>query len=205
MHSLMARPRRITDESILDAAREVFLEQGCSAPTSEVARRTGCSEGTIFKRFPTKEALLLACMGPGEMPAPLKLAQGGLPAGEPRLAMEQLFTNFVTFFQELLPRVLMLWSSRIIDHPFQIHEGRDNPIPKRLIQALSGFLEAERKEGRIRCVDTQVAARALIGSAQNYVLFEIMGMHDETTPGPAEYGRRVVDLLWQGLAPEDAP
>jgi AcrR family transcriptional regulator len=198
----MARPRRISDESILDAAREVFLEQGYSAPTSEVARRSGCSEGTIFKRFPTKAALFCACMVPGELPASVKLAEQGLPIGEPREAMRQMFTGFVGFFRELLPRVLMLWSSRAIDHPFQIHEGQENPAPKRLIAALAGFLEGERKAGRIRCVDTQVAARALIGAAQNYALFEMMGMHDDSVPDEDEYGRRVVDLLWRGLDPE---
>ncbi len=201
----MARPRRITDEKILDAAREVFLEQGYGAPTSEVARRSECSEGTIFKRFPTKEALLVACMGPGELPAPVRLAEQGLPPGAPREALEQMFTEYVSFFQDVLPRVLMLWSSRVIDHPFQIHEGQENPLPKRLISSVSSFLEAERKAGTIRCVDTQVAARALIGAAQNYALFEMMGMHDDTVPAAGEYGRRVVDLLWEGLAPEGTP
>ena len=201
----MARPRRITDEAILDAAREVFLEQGYGAPTSEVAKRSECSEGTIFKRFPTKEALFFACMGPGEGPAPLRLAEEGLLAGAPRQALEQMFTALVGFFQELLPRVLMLWSSRVIDDPLQIHRGQDNPLPKRLITSLSAFLERERKAGTICCQDTQVAARALIGAAQNYALFGMMGMNDDTVPLPEEYGRRVVQLLWSGLDPESRP
>ena len=181
----------------------MFLEQGVGAPTSEVAKHCGCSEGTIFKRFPTKEALLVACMGAGETPPPVRMAEG-LPAGRPREAMRQMFVGFVGFFRELLPRVLMLWSSRVIDHPFQIHEGQENPAPKRLIAALSAFLEQERKAGTIRCVDTQVAARALIGAAQNYALFEMMGIHDETVPDAEEYAVRVVDLLWEGLDPEGA-
>ena len=197
----MARPRRITDEKILAAAREVFLEQGYSAPTSEIARRSECSEGTIFKRFPTKEALFCASLGSGEAPAVVLLAEEGLPAGEPRKALQAVFTEFVAFFRDMLPRIIMLWSSRVIDHPFQIHEGVENPPPRRLIAALSAYLERERKAGRIRDVDTQVAARALIGAAQNYALFEMMGLHDAETAPPDEYGRRVVDLLWQGLGP----
>ena len=53
----MPRPRTITDEQIVEAARAAFLEQGFSATTAEIARRAGISEGTLFKRFATKEDL----------------------------------------------------------------------------------------------------------------------------------------------------
>ena len=56
----MARTRTISDEQILDAAQAVFLEQGPQATTSAIADRAGISEGTIFKRFPTKQALFFA-------------------------------------------------------------------------------------------------------------------------------------------------
>jgi len=50
----MARPTVIRDETIIDAAREVFLERGFGATTAEVAVRAGVSEGSIFKRFNSK-------------------------------------------------------------------------------------------------------------------------------------------------------
>jgi AcrR family transcriptional regulator len=45
---------------VLDAAREVFAEQGIDAPVTEIADRAGVGVGTIFRRFPTKEDLLVA-------------------------------------------------------------------------------------------------------------------------------------------------
>jgi AcrR family transcriptional regulator len=45
---------------VLDAAREVFAEHGIDAPVSEIAERAGVGVGTIFRRFPTKEDLLVA-------------------------------------------------------------------------------------------------------------------------------------------------
>ncbi|OHV34774.1 MULTISPECIES: TetR/AcrR family transcriptional regulator [Pseudofrankia] len=45
---------------ILDAAEAVFAEKGASASTEEVARRAGLAIGTVFRHFPTKEALLRA-------------------------------------------------------------------------------------------------------------------------------------------------
>lgn len=45
-------------ERILDAAREVFAEQGLEASTNEVARRAGVGVATLFRRFPTRDALV---------------------------------------------------------------------------------------------------------------------------------------------------
>ena len=50
-------------ERILAAAEVVFAEKGASASTEEVARRAGVAIGTIFRHFPTKEALLQALIG----------------------------------------------------------------------------------------------------------------------------------------------
>jgi AcrR family transcriptional regulator len=45
----MARIPKITNEQILEAAREVFLEKGFSGSTLEIAARSGVSEASIFK------------------------------------------------------------------------------------------------------------------------------------------------------------
>ena len=45
---------------VLDAAREVFAEQGIDAPVTEIADRAGVGVGTIFRRFPTKDDLVIA-------------------------------------------------------------------------------------------------------------------------------------------------
>ena len=45
---------------VLDAAAEVFAEQGPSASVDEIARRAGVGHATVFRRFPTKDALINA-------------------------------------------------------------------------------------------------------------------------------------------------
>jgi AcrR family transcriptional regulator len=45
---------------LLDAAEAVFAANGVSASTEEVARAAGVGVGTLFRHFPTKEALLEA-------------------------------------------------------------------------------------------------------------------------------------------------
>ena len=64
--------------AILAAAEAVFAEQGTSAPTEEVAARAGVAIGTVFRHFPTKDALLAAMMK--ELLA--RLAAGGSGADQ---------------------------------------------------------------------------------------------------------------------------
>jgi len=45
-------------ERILEAARQVFAEQGSEAQIDDVARQAELGVGTIYRHFPTKEALL---------------------------------------------------------------------------------------------------------------------------------------------------
>lgn len=53
---------------ILAAAEDVFLERGAGASLHDVAKRAGVGIGTLYRRFPTREALLAAtfsdrCLG----------------------------------------------------------------------------------------------------------------------------------------------
>lgn len=61
-----ARPLRADAERnrarVLTAAREVFAERGIDASVDEVARRAGVGVGTLYRRFPDKEALLSAAL-----------------------------------------------------------------------------------------------------------------------------------------------
>ncbi len=43
---------------ILDAAREVFAQRGIDVPMAAIARRAGVGIATVFRRFPTKQALV---------------------------------------------------------------------------------------------------------------------------------------------------
>ncbi|GAA0242814.1 helix-turn-helix domain-containing protein [Cryptosporangium japonicum] len=43
---------------ILEAAREVFAAEGLGVPMREIARRAGVGPATLYRRFPTKEALV---------------------------------------------------------------------------------------------------------------------------------------------------
>lgn len=45
---------------LLEAARDTFNERGIEAPLDEVARRAGVGIGTLYRRFPNRDALVEA-------------------------------------------------------------------------------------------------------------------------------------------------
>jgi AcrR family transcriptional regulator len=45
---------------VLTAAREAFAAEGAMVPLDEIARRAGVGAGTVYRHFPTKEALFEA-------------------------------------------------------------------------------------------------------------------------------------------------
>ena len=63
--TLRADAQRNLDR-LLEAAGECFAEQGVDASIDEIARRAGVGHGTVFRRFPTKDALLAAVLA-GQM------------------------------------------------------------------------------------------------------------------------------------------
>jgi AcrR family transcriptional regulator len=59
-----ARPKRADAqrnyEKVLVAARDAFAERGTSTSLEEIARRAGVGIGTLYRHFPTRQALLEA-------------------------------------------------------------------------------------------------------------------------------------------------
>ncbi|MBA3907119.1 MAG: helix-turn-helix transcriptional regulator [Pseudonocardiales bacterium] len=47
-------------ERVLAAARDAFAESGMAVPLDEIAARAGVGPGTVYRHFPTKDALFTA-------------------------------------------------------------------------------------------------------------------------------------------------
>src|SRR3982751_2657327 len=54
----LRRDAQLNRERIVVAAREVFAAKGLNASLDDVAHHAGVGVGTVYRRFPTKEALL---------------------------------------------------------------------------------------------------------------------------------------------------
>jgi AcrR family transcriptional regulator len=87
--TLRADAQRNLDR-LLGAAAECFSEQGVHASVDEIARRAGVGHGTVFRRFPTKDALLDAVLGQ-ELDRMLVLAEAALVEADAWAAFESFF------------------------------------------------------------------------------------------------------------------
>ncbi|WP_436758563.1 TetR/AcrR family transcriptional regulator [Streptosporangium sp. V21-05] len=86
MAEVMRADARRNYEQLLAVAREAFAEHGTEASLRDVARRAGVGIGTLYRHFPTREALLEALMSSG-FDALRVRAEGLLAAPSPHDAL----------------------------------------------------------------------------------------------------------------------
>ncbi|BCL34310.1 TetR/AcrR family transcriptional regulator [Nostoc sp. MS1] len=206
----MARRPKITNEQILDAAREVFWEKGFSGSTLEIAQRSGISEASIFKRFTTKEELFFAAMGIPETPPWAKELEILCGKGNLKENLTQLCFQIWEFFSEIMPRIMMIRSFGNPLPQFNTQESK----PAKELRLLAVFLESEMKLGRLRPCDCRTVAHVLIGSLMNYIAIEQMSGHppmnqpfippntsDKYPQKVAVFIENLVEIVWSGIAP----
>jgi AcrR family transcriptional regulator len=79
---------------VLVAAEEVFASEGISVPIDEVARRAGVGVGTVYRHFPTKEALFEAIVI-ARLEALVERAEELCTADDPGTALFTFITELV--------------------------------------------------------------------------------------------------------------
>jgi AcrR family transcriptional regulator len=77
-------------ERILESARAVFAEYGAEAQIDDVAREAGVGVGTVYRHFPTKEALLVELLREKFRMFALRAREALEQDGEPFAAVEGL-------------------------------------------------------------------------------------------------------------------
>ena len=192
----MARPRTISDEQIVDAAREAFLEHGFTATTAEIARRAGISEGIIFKRFGSKEELFARTVGLTEGRGWHREITASVGQGDVRSNLERLTWLTVQMARQVLPHLMVMWSRGQL--PLSTPPGWRDP-GKEDLDAIARYLRAEMALGRLRPLDGETLAEALMGAVISHV-------HREMTLGPyldsERFVRGLMDVWWTGLKPD---
>jgi AcrR family transcriptional regulator len=202
----LARPVAISDATILTAALDVFLRHGIQATTAEVAHRAGVSEGSIFKRYKTKEELFQAAMRaatPDDLEWIASLP-GRIGKGKVETTLEETALGAIKLFRTIIPLMMMCWSNR---KGGGIAGFVDKKKPPQLvtIERLAAYFTAEMKLGRLVKHNPVVAARTLLGAVWNFAFLELMfGAQPALSMSAEAYARELSQLLCTGILPKRA-
>jgi AcrR family transcriptional regulator len=165
-------------DRLLAAAAECFDAQGMDVSVTEIAREAGVGMGTLYRRFPTKAALIEALVH-DQLEATITLAREAAehPDG---LGLER-FLEASSAYQAEHPGLLArLWTT---DHEM-VRTAR------RLIAAL---LADAQEHGRIR--------RDITNTDLTIAFFGIRGVLEATRAEAPDAWRRHLELLIAGLRP----
>jgi AcrR family transcriptional regulator len=83
---------------LLDAAADAFAEHGLEVGVAEIARRAGVGQGTVFRRFPTKEHLIAAVVV-DKMHQAIERGSDLAEAEDPGAALFEFFAGMVAAAQ----------------------------------------------------------------------------------------------------------
>lgn len=133
---------------VLQAAQEAFAAEGIAVPLDEIARRAGVGAGTVYRHFPTKEALFEAIVL-GQVHAMIDRIQEELAAPDPGAAFFGLVHEFVT--QSSMKRDLIdALAGAGVDVTAALGEAR-----VRMRTALGALLARAQQAGAVRTdIDT---------------------------------------------------
>jgi len=171
-------------ERILESAKEAFTRFGADASLDDIAKRAGVGAGTLYRHFPTRDALIEAVY---------------------RSEVEKLAEAERRFTQTMSPiEALRAWMLLFVDHiaAKQIIAPALNSVaggPSKLIEgsrglvqgAIDALVQRAIQSGDIRRdLEPFDLLRALIGVS-----------HIASGPGWQQSARRLVDILIMGSRP----
>lgn len=190
---------------ILEAAEDLIVHQGFQAATTRaIAERAGCAEGSIYRHFPDKDALVAEIVR-RRFPAFLDLVSS-LPerAGQRtvRENLEELAGAALDFHRGIIPLVVGPMTNHDLLLAQRRHLQQCGTGPMKVFAAVTRYLQAEKRLGRVSAgVSGEHATRVLLGTCFAQAFIEGM-LGDEAFLGSdAQFAAKVVHTVMQGLEP----
>jgi AcrR family transcriptional regulator len=183
------RPRsEQAEQAIIDAALELFGERGVDGVCVEaVAARAGVGKATIYRRWSSKEDLLLAALGSLKRPLPqprgasvredlIELLEAMMgDANDPRYVRQFAMLHGEA---EAYPRLMARYAQTVVE-------------PRR--EVVRSVLRRGIQIGELRAdLDVEIGMLALTGAVM------ARGKHDPRPPAP-EFAAQIVDQLLRGF------
>ncbi len=190
-HRGPGRPRSPeVDQAIRRATLDLLAEESFDALTIEgVAARAGCGKATIYRRWPSKSALVVDAVA--------SCREAGFQPPDTGSASDDLLAYVRGFVQHLrtsdaarVMPALVAELARNADLATAFREGFVAPRRARVLEAVRRGVE----RGEVRAgVDPEVVADAVVALLMHRFLITGMEIDDDLP-------ERVLDILWRGIA-----
>jgi AcrR family transcriptional regulator len=171
-------------ELLLAAASRVFATEGIDASVEDIARAAGVGVGTLYRRFPNKEALIAELVHELlERISALAVEATALPAGG---GLERFLESSSAYQAEHRGCLARLWNTT-----------PDNEALVQVRQTISSLLSEAKRYGKVR---DDVTSTDL-----TMIMWSIRGVIETTRDAAPNAWRRQLSILLAGLRPSPEP
>ena len=187
LHPVPRRPRADAlrnRERILEVAKEAFLLSGANTSLDDVAKQAGIGPGTLYRHFPTRDALLEAVYRTEveRLAAAEREFSATLPPVEALRAWMLLFVDYVAAKQIIAPAL-----NTLVGGPSKLFESSGALIKG----AINGLVERAIASGDFRPdLEPLDLLRALVGVSNM-----------ASSPDWSKSAKRLVEILILGSRP----
>ena len=171
-------------ERIMEVAKEAFTRSGADASLDDIAKQAGVGAGTLYRHFPTRDALIEAVYR-SEVE---KLAGAARKMAETVPPMEALRSWMLLLIDYIgAKHIIAPALNSLVGGPARLYEDS-----RSLIQgAIDELVKGAKKSGDVRTdIDATDLLRAMIGIS-----------HVGTGHGWQQSARRLVEILIEGSRP----
>ena len=171
-------------ERILEVAKQAFTRAGANTSLDDIAKQSGVGAGTLYRHFPTREALLEAVYRTEveKIAAAEQELSEKLPPVEALRAWMLLFVDYIAAKQIIAPAL-----NAYVGGPSKLYEGSRAQIQG----AIHALVKRAVESGDIRRdLDPFDLLRALVGVS-----------NVASSPDWQQSARRLVDILITGSRP----
>ena len=169
-------------ERLMEAAKAAFAAVGAEVSLEEIARRAGVGIGTLYRHFPTRDAIVEAVYRREvqQLAASAQRLLGDAPPGEALQQWMRLFVDYIATKKVIAPAL-----SSLVGGASELFAASGAQI----MGAMSQLVDRAVAAGEIRAdADPDDLLRALVGFT-----------YGNTRPGWQASALRLIDLLMAGL------
>ena len=176
-----ARPSR---ERLMEVAKAAFADVGLDVSLEEIARRAGVGIGTLYRNFPTRNAIVEAVYRREvqQLAEAARRLQDSLPAGEVLRQWMRVFVDYIGTKKVIAPAL-----GSIVGGTSELYAASRVLISEAISELVRSAIAAREIRADVHPADL---ARALVGFTNG-----------ATGPGWHTSALRLIDILMDGLRP----